>query len=237
MPSTEHFPPPSRPEQRYDAVVARGERLRRRDRTRRALATTGVAAVAVLAIGIGVLAARGGGTTDADPVAPDTTTTTTTTTTPTVAQVTDGLVTTALVEDGALSVDIDDGSVPSSDATLACVHVRVQPEGAGQLPVAVGSACWSSIDGDAATESSLVPANGVEVGCAVAVLRPEDAAPIPAATGPLHRSFRFTLPADLASGTYVAEITGVTGIGDGCPPSLPGEQEDSANAKVTIDVP
>ncbi len=62
MPSTEHFPPPSRPEQRYDAVVARGERLRRRDRTRRALATTGVAAVAVLAIGIGVLAARGGGT-------------------------------------------------------------------------------------------------------------------------------------------------------------------------------
>lgn len=230
MPNTGSFPPPSRPEQRYDAVVARGERLRRRERNRRVLATSGVAAVAVLAIGIGVLATRGGAS-DVDPVASTTTTTTSTT-----APVSEVLVVTASVEDDTIAVDVDDSSVPTGDLTLACVHVRLQPEGPAQMAVATGSACWYPTDGDGVIDAPLLPSNGVDVGCSVSVAHPDDAAPPPTGTGPLNRSFRFTLPADLPTGSYIAEVTGVTGIGDGCPPSNVGELEESTNAKVSIEI-
>lgn len=227
MPGTGHFPPPSRPDQRYDAVVARGERLRRRDRTRRALATTGVAVVAVLAVSVGVLASRSG-TTDADPVARSTTTT---------APPTDELVVTALVEDGAVSVDVDDGSVPTGDASLACVHVRVMPEGVAQAPVAAGSACWYPADGDAVTTTSMWLTNGTDVSCSATEVHPDDMAPVPATSGPLQHSFRFTLPAGMASGSYVAEAVGVTGVGDGCPTSNPDDTDESAIAEVDVVVP
>lgn len=255
MPSTGHYPPPTRPEARYDAVVARGRRLQRRDRMTRALVTTGAAAIVVLVLGVGVIGATRGGDDDQGPVADPTSTTegpTTTTAAPT------GLEVTALAVDGAIEVDVDDPAVPSGAGTKACVYVRLQPEGDAQVATAETTACWIPADGDAVTEVALPRTVGAEIGCAASVEpvtaeRPDGAAESPdgttpgsagtspdtttsVPTGEVHHSFRFSLPADLPAGSYVAEITGVTGVGDGCPTATPGDDEAAAVASVGITV-
>ncbi len=251
MPSTGHYPPPTRPEARYDAVVARGRRLQRRDRMTRALVTVGAAAIVVLVLGAGVIGATRGSDTDQDPVADPTTTAVdapTTTTTPT------GLQVTALEVDGAIDVDVDDPAVPSTADTKACVYVRLQPEGDAQVATAETTACWSPTDGDAVTEVPLPRTVGAEIGCAASVepataertdgdgenpdgTSPASTAPAAGApTGEVHHSFRFSLPADLPAGSYVAEVTGVTGIGDGCPTATPGDDEATATATVGVTV-
>ena len=250
MPSTGHFPPPTRPDARYEAVVARGRRLQRRDRLQRALITVS-AAVVVVVLGAGVIGATRGTDTDQSPVADPTTTAVdspTTTAPPT------GLEVTALAADGAIEVDVDDPAVPATVDTKACVYVRLQAEGAAQAAAAETTACWNPADGDATTVVVLPRTAGAEVGCAASVEapatmeRPDDETVVPegspettalpdqVSTGPLHHSFRFTLPSDLPAGDYVAEVTGVTGVGDGCPTSTPGDDEATAVASVGITV-
>ena len=51
MKQAEHYPPTSSPEARYDAVVARGRSIERSARRRRALVSSGVAALVVVVIG------------------------------------------------------------------------------------------------------------------------------------------------------------------------------------------
>jgi hypothetical protein len=139
-----------------------------------------------------------------------------------------------------LDVDVDDPAVDIADTTTACVHVRLQGAGPAELAEAEGSACWSPSDGDTITEAPL-PLTEAEIGCSAATAeRPDPEAPTTTTTtvsGAVHHSFRFTLPKGLDPGTHVADVTAVVGTGDGCPTATPGDDEDVAATKATVEVP
>ncbi|UDY34046.1 hypothetical protein [Dermatobacter hominis] len=230
MPSTGHFPPPSRPDERFQAVVDRGARLQRRDRMTKGLVTGGIAAVVVLVVLAGVFALSGGTSDDDSPVASSTTEATTT-----LPQ--DELTVAATDVGGAVEVDVDDPVVGIASTTKACAHVRLQGEGPAMVAKAEGSACWNPAEGDALTEASLQIIEA-EIGCSASVERPEPGATVPTTVpGAVHHTFRFTLPQGLEPGTYVAEVTGVLGVGDGCPTSTPGDDEEVAPGTTTVEVP
>jgi len=214
-----HFPPPSRPDARFDAIVDRGRSIRRKDRMRRALVTAGTAALVLLVIGVGVIGATRGDR-RVDPVTP-----------PTTAPSTEMEVT-ATAEHDAVVVDVDDPRAAAGDGTGACVLVRIQPDGEARVAPSEAYACWNPTVGSDATVVAMSPATA-EVGCATTLERdptddrsatteasgtaPGTAAPPSGPTGELHHTFRFTLPTGLPAGTYVAEVQGTTGPGEPCP--------------------
>lgn len=219
-----HFPPPSRPDARFDAIVDRGRSIRRKDRMRRALVTAGTVALVLLVIGVGVIGATRGDR-RVDPVTP-----------PTTAPSTEMEVT-ATAEDDAVVVDVDDPRAAAGDGTGACVLIRIQPDGKARVAISEAYACWNPTLGSAATVVAMSPATA-EVGCATTLERdptddgsattepsgtgpsgngPGTAAPPSGPTGELHHTFRFTLPTGLPAGTYVAEVQGTTGPGEPCP--------------------
>ncbi len=125
-----HFPPPSRPDARFDAIVDRGRSIRRKDRMRRALVTAGTVALVLLVIGVGVIGATRGER-RVDPVTP-----------PTTAPSTEMEVT-ATAEHDAVVVDVDDPRAAAGDRTGACVLVRIQPEEPARVAISEAYACWN----------------------------------------------------------------------------------------------
>ena len=233
MPSTGHFPPSSRPDERYRAVLARGAQLQRRDRMRKGLVTGGAALAVVLLVVAGVLALGGGAAEDGQDTANSDDR-------PTTTALSDELTVTATSAADVLDVDVDDPVVDIADATTVCVHVRLQGEGPAEVAEAEGSSCWSPSEGDALTEAPL-PLVTAEIGCSAATVeRPDPDAPTTTTTtvpGAVHHSFRFTLPEGLEPGTHVAEVAAVVGTGDGCPTATPGDDEDVAVTKATVEAP
>lgn len=232
-----HFPPPSRPEDRFDAVLDRGRLIRRRDRMRKALVTVGTAVVVLLVIGIGVIGATRGGDRTVDPVGPSTSDPTATSVPSTEMRIS------VQVDDGAVEVDVDDPRAAAGDATDACVLVRLQPDAHSEIATAEAYVCWNPAAGDAPTVAPLVRVQA-EVGCATAIERDpaeEASGPTTSSTSPpmttdeLHHSFRFPLPSGLDAGTYVAEVVGATGPGEPCPTAElpPGAHRATASVPVT----
>ncbi|HNJ68501.1 MAG TPA: hypothetical protein PKX97_04520 [Microthrixaceae bacterium] len=239
-----HFPPPSRPDARFDAIVDRGRSIRRRDRMRRALVTAGTVALVLLVIGVGVIGATRGER-RVDPVTP-----------PTTAPSTEMEVT-ATAEHDAVVVDVDDPRAAAGDRTGACVLVRIQPEEPARVATSEAYACWNPTLGSAATVVAMSPATA-EVGCATTLERdpaddgsptteasgngpsgnvPGTAAPPSGPTGELHHTFRFTLPTGLPAGTYVAEVQGSTGPGEPCPTAVLPAGAHRASHSTAVEVP
>ena len=209
---TPSFPPPTEPTARYDAVVRRGHQLRRRQRLVRGAGAGGAALALVLVV---VLVAGAVGGTDDQTVANGPTTSTSSTTTtadPTAMSVV------VMADARAVAVTVDDPVQPADPSSQVCVHVRLAVDGGSGVAAAVGDVCWRpEVPGD--TMSTLQLANGVEIGCPAVVERDDGAPPTtPPATRRVHHTFSFDVPRDLAAGRYVAEVTAVSGIGDGCPP-------------------
>ena len=239
-----HFPPPSRPDARFDAIVDRGRSIRRKDRMRRALVTAGTVALVLLVIGVGVIGATRGDR-RVDPVAPTTT------------EASTEMEVAATVEDDAVVVDVDDPRAAAGDSTGACVLVRIQPDGRAHVAISEAYACWNPTLGSAATVVAMSPATA-EVGCATTLERdpaddgsptteasgtdpsgnvPGTAAPPSGPTGELHHTFRFTLPTGLTAGTYVAEVQGATGPGEPCPTAVLPAGAHRASHSTAVEVP
>jgi hypothetical protein len=217
--STPSFPPPEDAAARYDAVLRRGRSLRRRHQVAVGAGTGGLLALVLLAVVV-VSAGRGGGKDDqvvTDPRPTTTTSTTTTTTTkPTFAV-------TATATATKITVTVTDPAFPVAAGARQCVYVRVAPSGPSGVATTEGTGCAGAGEADITTDLTPIEA---EIGCAgVAVNGP---APTPTAAEPLTHTFTFNLPTGLQPGKYEAEATGVSGIGDGCAPSGPGEAEHVA---------
>lgn len=244
------FPPPEDAAARYDAVLRRGRSLRRRQRLVRG-AGAGGAAIAVVAVAVAVSV---GGASN-NPVVIDQAGTTTTSITATTAGTPAAMSVTVMADSRAVAVRISDPAQAAAPTARICAQVRLALQGAAQVAAAEGSACWTpAVDGSVDTTGDLRPTNGAEVGCATSQTRegagtqsrgdPATTTPAtttPVATTPATRSvrhdFSFPVPAGLPAGKYVAEVTGVSGLGDGCPPSTDGEAETVATGKATLRLP
>lgn len=220
------YPPSTDPDARFDAVVARGERIRHRERaTRRALTGAAVAAVVVVVIGVTTLAGGGskesgtatapdGGATAPTTTAPNSTAPTTTaptTTTPT------SLTATATVADGTVVVQVVEPHLPATDTAEMCVRVDIRPKSSDDaFPVAHGMGCWTPSDGDVPTTTALTSEN-LEVGCA-ATLSNEPSTTVAAdATRLARHEFRFTMPSQLPAGDLEAGFVAASSATDACP--------------------
>ena len=217
MPRTAtHFPPPSQPEARFDAVVARGEQLRRRDRTARRLVTGGaVAAVLGAVLIVGVLGSGRGADQSPATRADDPGVSKIPRTTVTAP---DRLTVRPVAVDGAIEARVDDPHFAVTDTSKLCARIRIQPEGPAQTATAQGSTCWSPTDGDAATATPAQLMNGVELGCGglqAVPVDPSTTTVAPSTTTVSHR-FRFDLPAGLPPARYVAEVTAVSSTDQAC---------------------
>ena len=239
MPSPGHFPPPSRPDERYQAVVDRGTRLQRRDRMTKGLVTGGIAAVVVLVVVAGVFALSGGTSDDVSPVASSTTeSTTTTSTTPK-----DEVTVTATDEQGAIIVRVNDPQATMAPSDSVCAYVRVQRKGDAGIAAAEGTSCWNPAVVEAVTPGTLTPTNGAEVGCGInqsnTVEKPDES-PTTLATAPpipitVDHEFQFGIPDGLTSGDYVAEVVAGLDTGDTCPAI--NTPDEVATDSVAVEVP
>lgn len=234
---TKHFPPTSRPDARFDAVVARGEQIRRRERTRRA-AVTGTAAAAVILVALAVSALSAGRDTDRSPATrPDGATTATTTGPTTTVAPPERLTVHPSTTDGVVDVVVSDTRFPISDSAKICVRIRTQPEGPARTAVSAYESCWTPADGDGPTVAQ-VPIVSAEVGCAATADQPGEppTTTLPPGTTSARHLFRFVLPAGLPAGDHVAELTAVSGTGDGCETSNPADDDVAATASIGFTV-
>lgn len=220
---TRSFPSPEDAAARYDAVLRRGHSLRRRQR----LVTGAGAGGAVLAVlATVVFVTTSGSDTDDNQVVTDPTVTTTTVQTPA------GMSVTVTASASSVEVTVDDPAQPKVPEAQICAYVSVAPTGQSGIAAAeVGPVCWTpATDGSAATTADLRLTQGAAVYCpATTAERDPDAPPTSAPTSvPTKRvehDFDFSIPAGLPPSDYVAEVTAVSGVGDGCPPQLEGEIE------------
>lgn len=227
--SPAQFPQPSDPDARYDAIVARGEQIRRRDRRTQRLVTGGAVAAVVLAV-LAVVALSAGRGDDRSPATRADRSTSTTSTVP------DRLTATSHTDGRVVDVVVDDPHFPVGSTSQLCVRVRVQPEGPATVATAAQETCWGAADGAADTTAE-IPLVSAEVGCGATSSRSDDPTTTTAApaTEVVRHRFRLTLPAELPAGRYVAEITAVSSATDGCETSAPDDHDVTATSKVAFE--
>jgi hypothetical protein len=239
MPATGHFPPPSRPDARYEAVVARGAKLQRRDRMTKAVVTGGVAVLLVLVVAAGVFAVSGGSSDDESPVASSTTEATTTT----VAAPKDEVTVTATADQGTIRITVKDPKVALSQTPNVCAYVRLQPSGPAQVAAAEGTSCFTPTAGDptAITVGQLIPTEGAEVACGINAsnsIERDDPAPtttVAPTDVAVDHEFDFEVPPGLAPGDYVAEVVAGLDSGDSCP-SISASSDQVRPASVAVEI-
>ena len=229
--STPSFPSPDDAAARYDAVLRRGTMLRRRHQIIVGAGTGGAALAVVL---VAVLALGNRGSTD-DQVVADTPSSSTTTSSTVPAPPQMKVTVTARADE--VVVTVTDPALPDSPASQQCAQVRIASRGAPGPAVTEGQACASGTSTDVVV-TPLVAGNGAEVGCSATATNDPATSPPPPSTRPVQHRFSFPVPAGVLSpGDYVAEATGVSGIGDGCPPPAAGEAESVGTASAPLAVP
>lgn len=229
-PTPGHFPTSSEPDARFEAIVARGERLRRRERAGRR-AITGGAAAAVVIVVLALAGLLPSGHQDRGPVAAGGSSTSSSTTT--VPAPPDALTVHATPGEGSLEVRVQDPEFPSTDTAALCVSVRVQPEAPAQVATAAAEACWNPAAGDATTVAA-VPIVTTELDCAVAVKPDAVASTVVPTTSDVHHAFLFTMPEGMAPGSYVAEVRARSNADGTCATVTPGSAERSASTSVAL---
>ncbi|MGB6056998.1 MAG: hypothetical protein WBF71_01940 [Microthrixaceae bacterium] len=233
--SPEHFPPVGH-EERYDAIISKGRKIRHRRQAVFGAATSSVLAACVALVVIfgtnggsakssGQVFANEGKNAKENPVEP------------TVAP---GQMQLNVTRDGdTFDIELSDPlmAVPTEGQSLGdssyraqqCVLVTLE-DGGGQT-VAEGFGC-KQYDPSAATSAgrtSEPPGSGVDSGAVEVQLNPRDQLSIgcaavaerrdPVTTEPhaMTSTFRADLPATVISGEYTMTVEAVSGFGDGCP--------------------
>lgn len=230
-PTTEHFPPASRPDERFDAVVARGEHLRRQDRrTRRALGVAAVAVVAAVVVGLGALATGGDDRTPTAGPGGDAGSSTTVTTATTVP---DRLTVVPTYADGAIEVEVVDPHFPVSDTSELCVRVALVAPATPAQPAQMGSGstCWHLSDPEAPATVGFT--TGVVIDCGAVAVNPEVPTTTVTTETQVVRRARFVLPEGMPPGSYVAKVTAVSSPTNACETSGP---DDTTTSTATIEV-
>lgn len=240
------YPPVGDPD-RLESILQRGHSLRRRRQWGAAGAGAGGVAV-VVAVAV---FAMGGGQTEKQLVADDGTTTSTSTTelstTTTELATPSTEMTVAVLGGSPAEIRIDDPEQPVGEGTQQCVLVTLYPQAppsdGSPVTVAEGTACAPGLSGNGMTDVALVPTTSsesgvpVEIGCAATAVRPSPDAVTSTETAPGSTIFRVSAP-DVPAGTYRAEISAASGVGDGCPPAdATYEREHVAQVTAVLSIP
>ncbi len=114
-------------------------------------------------------------------------------------------------------VTVRDPQQPAGPGSQVCVHLQVSTTGGTAGGVAKGSSCWATGAPDG-PPVELAPSDAV-VGCATVMGR--EPYPTTDGTRPVEHTFTFTAPESVVpDGLHTVEATVVSGVGDGCDPSV-----------------
>lgn len=226
--------PPVGDDSRLDAIVSRGRSLRRR----RQLGVGAGASGAVAATALAVLLLTGAPAQNDEqlfanqepaPLESASTTTTTPSNEMTVRIDTRTTPIRILITDPARPVAANQDET-AQQCVLATLRNSSGVAVAGAFACTPGELAGSPAASSEPTVSSeplplqaIDPQNGTQIGCAAQVSRVD--ATIEHTTESVSSSFQLSTPASLTAGDYELDVSGVSGIGDGCEGTTPGSSE------------